>query len=257
MEGEPMGQLGEMHPVTSLAERCDIALRESAPTFGKECPLTDTTASTAPSPINTDPPMSGTYRYRCRMHLTLVVLLVAWLGAGFSPTFVPPGSLPAILADYIGWLMFFGGLCLRFWATWFIGGRKSTEVICYGPYSLTRNPLYVGTFLMILSLAFLLKSPTFAAATAIVIAYYCVAVVPLEERLLRHHFGTVYVNYCQSVPRWFPRLGTAYSPPVTMISHPMHNELRRAMWWLPLPLLAELHAYFRTLSEWPQWLNWP
>ncbi len=255
-----MGPLGETRPVTSLIERCnsaDSSLRESVPTFGKECPLTDSPDSTAASAINGDPPMAGTFRYRCRMHLTLVVLLVAWLGSGFSPSFVRLGSLSALLADYIGWLMFIGGLCLRFWATWFIGGRKSTEVICYGPYSLTRNPLYVGTFLMILSLAFLLKSPTFAVATMIVIAYYCVAVVPLEERLLRHFFGTRYANYCQSVPRWFPRWGTAYSPPMTMISLPMHNELRRALWWLPLPLAAELHAYFRTLSEWPHWLNWP
>lgn len=255
-----MGQLSDMHPRTSLAERCDrtdSSLGEFAPSVGKGQLLTDSTDSTAPSSIDIAPPLNGTYRYRCRMHLTLLVLLVAWLGAGFSPTYVRAGSLPAILADYIGWLMFFGGLCLRFWATWFIGGRKSTEVICSGPYSLTRNPLYVGTFLMILSLAFLLKSPTFAAATVIVIAYYCVAVVPLEERFLRHVFGTDYANYCQSVPRWFPRWDTVYSPPVSVISQSMHDELRRAFWWLPLPLLAELHAYFRSLSEWPHWLNWP
>jgi protein-S-isoprenylcysteine O-methyltransferase Ste14 len=141
------------------------------------------------------------------MHFTLLVLLVAWIGASFSPAFVQSGSLSAVVADYVGWLMFFGGLYLRFWSTWFIGGRKSQEVVCYGPYSLTRNPLYVGTFLMILSLAFLLKSPTFAAATAIVIAYYCVAIVPLEERFLRFQFGTSYENYCQNVPQWFHESG--------------------------------------------------
>jgi protein-S-isoprenylcysteine O-methyltransferase Ste14 len=222
-----------------------------------ECPATEPVANGSQPAAPEIPPMAGTFRYRWRMIITLLVLLVAWLGAGFSPTRVQAGSLPAILADYIGWLMFIGGLCLRFWSTWFIGGRKSQEVVCYGPYSLSRNPLYVGTFMMILSLAFLLKSPTFAVATAIVIAYYCVAVVPLEERLLRHHFGTEYANYCHSVPRWLPRLGAAYSPPVSVISRPMRNELRRALWWLPLPLLAELHAYCRTLSEWPHWLNWP
>lgn len=255
-----MGQLGDMPPVTSLVEQRDrigSPVSESSRMVGEESPLANSVDSTASSFQDRAPPMSATFRYRCRMHFTLLVLLVAWIGAGFSPTFAQAGSLSAILADYFGWLMFFGGLCLRFWSTRFIGGRKSREVVCYGPYSLTRNPLYVGTFMMILSLAFLLKSPTFAAATAIVIAYYCVAVVPLEERLLRHHFGTVYVNYCQNVPRWFPRFGTTYSPPVSMISHPMRNELRRAMWWLPLPLLAELHTYCRNLSEWPHWLNWP
>lgn len=255
-----MSQLGDLPPVTSLVEQRDrigSSLSESIRVLGEERLPTNSVESTASFSQDSSPPMAGTFRYRCRMHLTLLVLLTAWIGAGFSPTLVQAGTLSAVVADYIGWLMFFGGLCLRFWSTWFIGGRKSREVVCYGPYSLTRNPLYVGTFLMILALAFLLKSPTFAAATAIVIAYYCVAVVPLEERLLRHQFGTVYANYCQSVPRWFPRLGTTYSPPVSMISHPMHNELRRAIWWLPLPLLAEFHTYCRNLSAWPHWLNWP
>lgn len=203
------------------------------------------------------PPLNQIFAYRWRMHITLGILLIAWVGAGVSPPIVDAGTLPTILADYIGWLMFFSGLTLRFWATRFIGGRKSCEVICSGPYSLTRNPLYVGTFLMIFSLAFFLKSPTFVAATAVVIAYYCVAVVPLEESLLRRIFGVEYRNYCESVSRWLPRFGAVYSPPLALISHPMKNEVRRAVWWFLLPLLAELHTYCRALPEWPRWLNWP
>ncbi len=219
-------------------------------------------SSSAPSdsgrePETTTPTLSLMFCYRWRMHLTLVVLLVAWVGAGLSPPFLQNGSLLAILTDYFGWLMFFGGLSLRFWATRFIGGRKSLEVICYGPYSLSRNPLYVGTFLMILSIACFLKSPTFAVATLVVIAYYCVAVVPLEENHLRQTLGADYVNYCVSIPRWLPRRGTIYSPPLALIPHPMHNEVCRAVWWLLLPLLAELHTYCRALPEWPHWLNLP
>lgn len=218
-------------------------------------PTTEPSTST-PSPVEATP-LGAMFQYRWRMHLTLAVLLVAWIGAGLSPPFVQNGSLPAILSDYVGWLMFFGGLSLRFWATRFIGGRKSREVISYGPYSLTRNPLYVGTFLMILSLSFFLKSPTFTVATAIVIAYYCVAVVPLEERFLRQAFGVDYSNYCDSVPRWLPRVGTIYAPPVDLIAQPMQSEARRAAWWLLLPLLAELHTYCRAFPEWPHLLNWP
>lgn len=255
-----MGQISDLQPLTSPAGRCEraaVSTRESASLLGKERLLTEPTEST-PLPSDVAPPLSRTFRYRWRMHLTLVVLLVAWLGAGLSPPLIPSGSLTVILADYFGWLMFFGGLSLRFWTTRFIGGRKSHEVVCYGPYSLTRNPLYVGAFLMILSLAFLLKSPTFAVATAVVVAYYCVAVVPLEERLLRHVFGTEYANYCASVPRWLPRVGTIYAPQlVSMNSQPMRSEMSRTAWWLLLPLLAELHTYVRAWPEWPHWLNLP
>ena len=207
----------------------------------------------------TIPPLSDAFTYRRRMHVTLIVLLMGWLGAGVSPPYVEAGTLTAIAADYCGWMMFFGGLCLRFWATSFIGGRKTREVICDGPYGLSRNPLYIGTFLMILSLACFLKSPTFAAATSVVILYYCVAVVPLEERVLRHHFGSDYAKYCENVPRWLPRIGTIYSfsPTLPVIVHPMQSEARRTLWWLLLPLLAELHPYFRAWPNCPHWLNLP
>lgn len=255
-----MGQVSDLQPLTSPAGRSELAAvptRESSTLLGKECQLIEP-PNDSPTVASSRPPLSQTFRYRWRMHLTLVALLVAWLGAGFSPPFVSSSSLTAIIADYVGWLMFFGGLTLRFWATRFIGGRKSHEVVCYGPYSLTRNPLYVGTFLMILSLAFLLKSPTFAVATAVVIAYYCVAVVPLEERFLRHEFGTAYANYCESVPRWLPRVGTIYAPQLVSVnSETMRSEINRTAWWLLLPLLAELHAYLRAWPEWPHWLNWP
>jgi protein-S-isoprenylcysteine O-methyltransferase Ste14 len=199
-----------------------------------------------------------TFLYRSRMLVTAVLLWGAWGGVLVSPLNVQAGSVAAIVADYCGWLMFFGGLILRVWATRFIGGRKAKEVVCYGPYSLSRNPLYIGTFLMILSLACFLKSLTFAVAACLVIAYYCVAVVPLEERFLRYQLGAAYINYYESVPRWFPRWGGGYrAPALTMISPPMRNELRRAAWWLILPLVASLNLYCRTLPEWPLWLNWP
>lgn len=255
-----MGPINDVQTLSSHVGQCDraaVPTSESASLLGKGGLLTEPLNET-PTGSRSQPPLGRMIRYRWRMHLTLAVLLVAWLGAGLSPPFVQLGSLTAIISDYLGWLMFFGGLSLRFWATRFIGGRKSHEVVCYGPYSLTRNPLYVGTFLMILSLAFLLKSPTFAIATAVVIAYYCVAVVPLEECLLRDVFGTEYANYCQSVPRWLPRIGAIYAPQlVATNSQPMRSEMNRAAWWLLLPLLAELHTYFRAWPEWPHWLNWP
>ncbi len=222
-----------------------------------DCPAAELPANDMASKASDPGPLNRAFTYRWRMIVTLVVLLVAWIGAGFSPPFVQSGTLAAIFADYCGWLMFFGGMSLRFWATRFIGGRKAGEVVCSGPYSLSRNPLYIGTFLMILSLACFLKSPTFAVAAGIVIAYYCVAVVPLEERLLRYHFGTEYSKYCESIPRWLPRMGTIYSPSLPIIAHPMREEVRRSVWWLLFPLLGELHAYFRGWSEWPHWWNLP
>lgn len=258
MEGGPMDSItGVQTPVPHLEDN-DANPQTSSTEWGTRNGMEPNSSEPSETqPATTAQPFTGFFRYRWRMHLTLAVLLVAWVGVGFSPPFLQNGSLGVILLDYLGWLMFIGGLSLRFWATRFIGGRKSCEVISYGPYSLTRNPLYVGTFLMILSLACFLKSPSFAVATVIVIAYYDLAVVPLEERFLRQTFGAAYTTYCEGVPRWLPRVGTIYSPPVELIQHPMQNEARRAVWWFLLPLLAEIHTYIRALPEWPRWFNWP
>ena len=221
--------------------------------------------SLATEPVSDNPSESiairsyrKTFLYRSRMLVTAVLLLGAWGGLLVSPLAVRAGSVTAILADYCGWLMFFGGLSIRVWATRSIGGRKANEVVCYGPYSLCRNPLYVGTFLMILSIACFLKSLTFAAAAFLVIAHYCAVIVPLEERFLLHQFGIEFSKYCESVPRWLPGWGRDYCPPLpTMNSPPMHSEMRRIVWWLTLPLMASLNLYCRSLPEWPQWLNLP
>ena len=252
-----MEQIDPNPPVLSSNDDRTSSLNSSFLKTPSRLDLEQSPSDSPVLPAASKPPLGGMLRYRWRMHLTFVALLIPWVGVSFSAPFVQNGSLSAILSDYFGWLLFFGGLSLRFWATRFIGGRKSREVICYGPYSLTRNPLYVGTFMMILSLAFLLKSPTFAVSTALVIAYYCVAVVPLEETFLREAFGADYIKYCESVPRWLPRMGTIYSPSMEVIAQPMRSEVRRSIWWLLLPLLAELHTYLRALPEWPRWFNWP
>ncbi len=211
-----------------------------------------------------EPPATRSYRklflYRSRMLVTAVLLWGAWGGILVSPlnANVQAGTMAAILTDYCGWLMFFGGLFVRMWATRSIAGRKAKEVVCYGPYSLCRNPLYVGTFMMILSLAFFLKSLTFVAAAFLVITHYCAVIVPLEEHFLRDQFGAVFIKYCETVPRWIPRWGGCYfPPPLTMNSLPMRSEIRRAAWWLTMPLMASLNLYCRSLLGWPHWLNWP
>jgi protein-S-isoprenylcysteine O-methyltransferase Ste14 len=49
-----------------------------------------------------------------------------------------------------GWCLW-PGATLRLWSTLYIGGRKRVVLVSDGPYSLCRNPLYVGTFLIALS----------------------------------------------------------------------------------------------------------
>ncbi|TGS89835.1 isoprenylcysteine carboxylmethyltransferase family protein, partial [bacterium M00.F.Ca.ET.177.01.1.1] len=84
----------------------------------------------------------GGYQYMRRIVLAvLVVVLFAALLFGQS-TF-PPDTPVHESIEMFGVLLIFLGIVGRLWSTLYIGGRKSSEVVTGGPYSITRNPLYV------------------------------------------------------------------------------------------------------------------
>lgn len=81
-----------------------------------------------------------------------------------------------------------------------------------GPYTLTRNPVYIGNVAMLIGLSILCELywlvPICAAWTGFV---YHVAVVGFEEVRLRKMFGAAYEAYRARVPRWIPSVA-ALSP---------------------------------------------
>jgi protein-S-isoprenylcysteine O-methyltransferase Ste14 len=195
--------------------------------------------------------------YRWRIRITAVLLLTTWIGVLYSPPIVKSGSLIAVFADYFGWMVFGGGIVLRLWSISNIGGRKSQELVNHGPYALCRNPLYVGTFLLMLSQAFLLKSLTFLSATIALFIFYHLCVVPVEERVLLSRFGEAFTTYCETVPRWWPRRVTVQLPQVTVTPGPLRAELRQTVWWLALPLLCATTAYLQNHPDWPRFFRLP
>ena len=81
------------------------------------------------------------------------------------------------------------------------GAAKDQELAVDGPYSVCRNPLYLGTFLLTLSIAFFIHSLMFAIGLLIATPLYLWVTVPWEEARLREKFGERYDAYrarCQS-----------------------------------------------------------
>ncbi|MDO8579935.1 MAG: phosphatase PAP2 family protein [Candidatus Omnitrophota bacterium] len=77
-----------------------------------------------------------------------------------------------------------------------------------GPYTLTRNPMYLGTFLIGAGVVTLLFHFTlFLIFMAICLMIY-IPQIKKEEALLLNHFGQEYSHYCQTVPRTFPKLSS-------------------------------------------------
>jgi len=71
-----------------------------------------------------------------------------------------------------------------------------------GPYKLSRNPMYIPDFTILLGWALFYGSLAVPLAGLAFAAFLAFVLVPSEERQLMERFGTEYLRYKNSVPRW-------------------------------------------------------
>lgn len=169
------------------------------------------------------------------------------------PPLFAADSWQHVLLHGAAWLCFLAGALLRYWSTLYLGGRKNDVLVCEGPYSICRNPLYAGTFLLAFSGALFLESIPLAAGALLVCGFYLAATIPAEERMLRARFGPVFDDYCRRTPKLWLRWSHFTSPGrMTIDLTALALECRRSLTWLFLPLLADLLNQARAVSLWPQ-----
>ncbi|TIV31008.1 MAG: isoprenylcysteine carboxylmethyltransferase family protein, partial [Mesorhizobium sp.] len=87
-------------------------------------------------------PGLGGYQYMRRVVLA-VLIVVLFAALLFGQSTFPPDTPVHETIEMFGVLLIFLGIVGRLWSTLYIGGRKSSEVVTGGPYSITRNPLYL------------------------------------------------------------------------------------------------------------------
>lgn len=106
--------------------------------------------------------------------------------------------------ETLGLALILVGIGGRMWATLYIGGRKAAEIVSTGPYSVTRNPLYL--FSSIAAAGVGAQAGSYVVMVFFLLfcsaAFYLVAF--REERFLTETFGGDYLAYAQRVPRFLP-----------------------------------------------------
>jgi protein-S-isoprenylcysteine O-methyltransferase Ste14 len=162
--------------------------------------------------------MAASWAFRSRGLVGGILVTVFGAVAILSDPILPAAAWVKLFAEALGWALFSVRSALRFWSTLYIGGRKRRTVVCEGPYSLCRNPLYVGTFLIAISAALMLQSLTFALGIFLGAMFYAWATVPAEERFLREALGEPYMRYCQRTPRFWPDFTSFHSPETVVVS---------------------------------------
>jgi protein-S-isoprenylcysteine O-methyltransferase Ste14 len=127
------------------------------------------------------------------------------------------------------------GEAIRLWASGHID--KTRALATGGPYAHTRNPLYLGSFVMAIGVAVAAASPWAALAVAAYFAAFYPSVMREEAAFLRGRFPEEYGAWAGKVPLFFPRL-TPAGPRATRFEW---SRVRRNREWqtaLALPVMA-------------------
>jgi protein-S-isoprenylcysteine O-methyltransferase Ste14 len=152
----------------------------------------------------TSPKEMSRFQQRRRIALAGVIILIlfalltvrsAW-NENWIHEYIEDFGIGAIVLAILG----------RMWCTLYIGGRKSAEIVRLGPYSMSRNPLYVFSTLGAAGIGMLTGSLTVALALAVVCYAAFRFVIAAEEGYLENVFGETYSAYKREVPRFFPKL---------------------------------------------------
>ncbi|MDI1243311.1 MAG: isoprenylcysteine carboxylmethyltransferase family protein [bacterium] len=96
------------------------------------------------------------------------------------------------------------GVMLRAWACGHL--RKSSELDVSGPYAHTRNPLYLGTFMIALGFGLASGSWWLFLLVAAYIGSIYFPVMNVEADVLEQRLGEKYREYALHVPLLIPRL---------------------------------------------------
>jgi protein-S-isoprenylcysteine O-methyltransferase Ste14 len=146
------------------------------------------------------------FKRRTSIPLPIALALLLIPAPPHVTSFWTPLTLAGVLAIAAGELM-------RIWGVQHIGAISRTRsdrlgpLIDTGPFSLVRNPLYLGNILLWIGFTLAAQLLWLAPVVAVLLSLEYHAIVRWEEQLLDLRLGEPYRVYQRQVPRWMPRVG--------------------------------------------------
>ncbi len=143
--------------------------------------------------------------------------------------------------EFVGLALIIAGSFGRIWSYLYICGRKTDELVIIGPYSITRNPLYL--FSLIAAVGVGLASENILVLGLIVLVFGLVypIVIRSEEKELVLRHGKAFQEYAHTVPRFIPKTFVIQQPEHYKVHvHLFGRVFFDAMWFVWLFILMEV-----------------
>jgi protein-S-isoprenylcysteine O-methyltransferase Ste14 len=147
---------------------------------------------------------------KVRPTLLFVAGFIAGWGLQSWLEFNIDGAGASTLQKALGALIVGGGIAVTWWAlstfvrvrTGIMPDRPARQLVTFGPYRFSRNPMFVGFSGIYVGLAVLLNMVWPLVLLPFVIVILTRTVIRHEERYMAMEFGDPYQSYCRRVRRW-------------------------------------------------------
>jgi protein-S-isoprenylcysteine O-methyltransferase Ste14 len=140
-----------------------------------------------------------------KMTLRVLAVLGVVVMTALAASWPVDGSMDAAI-ESTGMVLVLVCIAGRTWCSFYIGGHKIQELVTSGPYSVTRNPLYVFSTIGALGVGAMFGAIVFAVVAGVAVYAVFAALIRREEPVLATVHGEAFRAYCARVPRFWPRL---------------------------------------------------
>lgn len=181
-----------------------------------------------------------------------LAVLVGILMFALTTSRAASGTTAHEMIEWVGIVLMVVCILGRTWCTLYIGGRKIDELVREGPYSISRNPLYVFSILGAAGAGAQLGSALAGAIFGVLAWLVFYVVVLQEEKLLLGHYAGVYENYKATVPRFWPDVRRWRDLPTVTVTPPrLLRTFFDAMFFLLTVPVAEMFEQLQNLHILP------
>lgn len=140
-----------------------------------------------------------------RRHSAWIYGLLAFLIMPFIQSWWAEDSNMHQGVQNVGMALIFAAILGRAWCAFYAGGRKGTDLMQQGPYSISRNPSYLLSLVGVVGVGAQSGSILLGPILAIFVFLLFERLVTEEELKLAQAFGADFARYCERVPRFGPR----------------------------------------------------